>query len=220
MILAPGQSGAAGGASGDLGGAVLCGGQSRRMGQDKAMLRCGGGTLLEHAVGVLREVTPRVVLACGPTDRYEALGWERVLDRASDLGPLGGLEAALAWAVSGRRPRETWLLVLACDMPRAEGEVFRRLLERARAHEVDACLLESASGVEPLCAVYRGTCLPAVRRALDAGERKMISFHRDFGELALETLLEAELSGALAQRGCAHNLNTEAEVRAEGGVRS
>ena len=49
-------------------GAVLCGGASRRMGRDKALLRLAGGdapTLLARAAGVLAEVTGDVVLACG-----------------------------------------------------------------------------------------------------------------------------------------------------------
>jgi len=196
-------------------GVVLCGGQSRRMGRDKARLLLDGHSLLERAVGVLREVTPRVVLACGPTDRYAELGLERVLDRTPDLGPLGGLEAALARMLHGDGvgPADRWLLALACDMPRATGAVFRALLARARERRADACLVAGADGLEPLYAVYRGTCFAPVRRALDAGERRMISFHRGFGELAIEPFSESEL--AAGERDCVHNLNTPSEYRAE-----
>ena len=99
--------------------AVLCGGRSRRMGRDKALLRLGDQTLLERTVGVLSRLAPRVYLACGAEERYAELGLECVLDRLPDGGPLAGLEAALTRL---QADGGGWLGILACDMPRAESE--------------------------------------------------------------------------------------------------
>ena len=197
----------------DLTGVVLCGGKSLRMGLDKASLALGGATLLERAAGEIDRIATETLLACGPTERYADLGRTLVVDAFAGGGPLAGLEAALS------RTRTTWLAALACDMPRADARVHLALLERAREKGLDACLLETPGGVEPLCAVYRRTCLEPVRAALRAGERKMTSFFRFPGASGalprVGFLPESELPGDLAGATVALNVNTPAELAAE-----
>ena len=136
-----------------------------------------------------------------------------VLDAFPDGGPLAGLEAGLA------RARTEWLAALACDMPRATPEVVRQLLERARERDLDVCFLQTEKGIEPLFAVYRRTCLASIRAALQAGERKVVSFLRfpmSDGRLPRSgSLLETDLGGGLAEAGVAHNLNTPEDLRLE-----
>ena len=55
-------------------GYVVAGGQSSRMGRDKARLAWGGTTLIEHAIALAREVTPDVRVLCGPRPRHEEFG--------------------------------------------------------------------------------------------------------------------------------------------------
>jgi len=196
-------------------GAVLCGGGSRRMGQDKALLSLAGKSLLARAAEVLAALGAPVVLACGAEDRYAQLGLERVLDRGADLGPLAGLEAALDRACHAGNG---YICVLACDMPRASARVFEQLLLRAEARGADACLLATPAGLEPLLAVYSTRCLDSVRRALDAGERRMDAFHRRFGALVIETLDTQDLPEETPAE-VARNLNTPAEFQVEGGLK-
>ncbi len=197
----------------DLTGVVLCGGRSVRMGADKASLRLSDTTLLERAAAALSSLARETLLACGSSERYADLGFPLALDACEDGGPLAGLEAGLA------RARTEWLAALACDMPRAEARVFEALLARARERGLDACLLETEKGVEPLCAVYRSTCLEPVRAAIAAGERKVTSFRRfptASGALPrVGVLLERELPGGLSELGVAVNLNTLEELGAE-----
>jgi molybdopterin-guanine dinucleotide biosynthesis protein A len=184
-----------------LTGVVLCGGRSVRMGRDKSLLEIGGRTLLEHAIAVLDGIAAEVLLACGPAERYADLGRPLVVDAFSDGGPLAGLEAGL------RRASTVWIAALAIDMPRAEPSIFGALLERAERDGLDVCFLRTVRGVEPLCAVYKRTCLEPMRAALDEGERKVVSFLRFDPRLrASEVELEASL---------AINLNTPAEFQAE-----
>lgn len=187
-----------------LTGVVLCGGRSVRMGRDKSLLELGGRTLLERAIAVLDGIAPEVLLACGPAERYADLGRPLVVDAFPDGGPLAGLEAGL------RRAKTEWIAALACDMPRAEPSIFGELLARAERDGLDVCFLRTDRGVEPLCAVYRRTCLEPMRAALEAGERKVVSFLRfeprsNAGEVELEP-------------GLALNLNTPAEFQAEIGT--
>jgi len=206
----------------DAWGVVFCGGASRRMGRDKALLELDGRSLVARAAHALAEVAPRVLLASGSAPRYPELGLESVLDSTAGTGPLAGLAAALERV---EREGVAWLLALACDMPNVPGEVFRRLLARARAEHADACLLATrpmgpggpgagrpAGDVEPLVAVYGTSALSAVRAALARGEQRLNSFHAD---VRIARLALAELEPRFAD--CARNVNTPDDFRAAGG---
>jgi len=92
-------------------GAVLAGGRSSRFGSDKALaLLADGRTLLEHAAAAIAPHVEAVVI-CGRT----AEGMTGLADRpAPDMGPLGGLNAALHHAVSQGYDA---VLTTGCDMP-------------------------------------------------------------------------------------------------------
>lgn len=205
-------AGGHGPAAAHVSGLVLCGGASRRMGADKALLALGELTLLERAVACLAHVAAPVRLACGERARYGELGLPLVCDRVAGGGPLAGIEAGLAAAAES--DSGGYLCVLAVDMPRAHAALVAQLLERARADDLDACLLESASGPEPLCAVYHTRLLPRVRAALDAGERKVTSFLAPaFGaQPARVAWLDVR---ACAADGAELNLNTPADLERE-----
>jgi molybdenum cofactor guanylyltransferase len=94
-------------------GYVLAGGESSRMGADKALLRFGGETLLERALRKVNEVCGNAAILGGPAERcarFHPYG-RVVADRVVGCGPLGGLDAALADAV------EDWVLVVPVDLP-------------------------------------------------------------------------------------------------------
>jgi molybdopterin-guanine dinucleotide biosynthesis protein A len=181
------------------------------MGSDKALLDLGAGTLLGRAVQELGAVCDRVLLACGSEPRYAGLGLPLVLDRAPGLGPLAGLEAGLRAAAERG---DGWLVCLPCDMPRADAALLKRLLERAERDDLDACLLSSSRGVEPLCAVYHTRLAQSARAALDQGDRKMTSLLgrplQDGRAPRVACADAAELGRADA---CA-NLNTPADLQA------
>lgn len=151
-------------------GLVLCGGRSRRMGRDKALIPWRGELLVRRAALVLGEVAEDVRLACGPSPRYADLGFDLVLDRVEGSGPLGGIEAALATL----RPADR-LVCVACDMPALDAHVVRVLLERATSDDLDVCCLATPAGLEPLHSVWRGSMLAAVRMALDLGDRRVVA---------------------------------------------
>jgi len=197
-----------------IAGVVVCGGHSRRMGTDKARLVLGGRSLLEHVALELRGAVGEVVLARGPTERYGELGLPLALDAVPDGGPLAGIVAG---------PEATGverILVVACDMPRVGAPLFEALIERARGAELDVLFLESARGVEPLCAVYGRRCLPAMRRTLARGERRVRAFVVDDPTLAVGRLRIDELPPALRGEDLAVNLNTPEELAREAAHRT
>ncbi len=194
-------------------GVVLCGGASRRMGADKGSLRLGDSELLDRVIGALDGVCDEVVLACGTEERYADRGLRLVMDKEGGRGPLEGIAASL------ESTGAEWLIVLACDLSRVVSEVPAALLARARAEDLDGCLLESVRGREPLLAVYRRTALGPMQRALAEGMRRADSFHgleRDDGTpLRIAGLPEADLPEAIREAGVSRNLNTPLDLAAE-----
>jgi molybdopterin-guanine dinucleotide biosynthesis protein A len=159
-------------------GVVVCGGASRRFGSDKALALVDGTTLLERTLGVLEQRCNHVFAATGVAPRYTAILAARaqvVLDRAPDIGPLAGLEAALAAAA--RVTGATHLLAVACDLPNLDTATLDRLVERAQASDAHAVLWRDEGGEHPLLACYRVDVLPAVTAAIARCERRLVAFH-------------------------------------------
>jgi molybdopterin-guanine dinucleotide biosynthesis protein A len=152
-------------------GFVVAGGQSRRMGRDKALLPWAGVTLLDRALQTLQQVCGRVAILCGPVARYEDRGVPLIVDRVQGAGPLAGLIAGLE--TLGEEPGA----FLAVDLPGVPPALLADLVERSAA--ADAVVPLSNSGPEPLCAVYTRACLEPARRRIAAGERRMTSFWTD-----------------------------------------
>jgi molybdenum cofactor guanylyltransferase len=193
-------------------GVVVCGGLSRRMGTDKALLEVGGVTLLERVVAELRPAVGELVLACGSRERYAELGLPLALDAETGSGPLAGIVAGFE-AVDAER-----ILVVACDMPRIVTELFEILVSRACEEDLDICFLEGERGIEPLCAVYRRSCLAPMRSALEEGRRRVRGFLEDGEGFSVGRVRTSELSDVLRGLDLAANWNTPADRAAgEGG---
>lgn len=147
-------------------GFVLVGGNSTRMGRDKALLPCRGATLVECVAAQVEAAAGSVALV-GHPERYRALRYRLIPDLSPDCGPLGGLEAALS------DTEAEWNLVVACDMPAVTAQVLASLLERAERCGGD-CLVPVAAGrPQPLCAAYHRRCQPGIRAAMRRQVRQM-----------------------------------------------
>jgi molybdopterin-guanine dinucleotide biosynthesis protein A len=153
-------------------GFAVAGGRSQRMGRDKALLPWPGGDLLDHAVARLQSVTGDVRILAGAEARYLDRRVPVEVDAAPDMGPLAGLFAALGGAPD-------CALLLGVDLPLIPVALLRHLAELGRGTDNDAIVPVSRRGPEPLCAVYRGTCLEPVRRHTAAGQLKMTGFWPD-----------------------------------------
>jgi molybdopterin-guanine dinucleotide biosynthesis protein A len=141
------------------------------MGRDKAELPWGETDLLGHAIARLRTVAGDVRVLSGPERRYSDRGVPVEVDPAPDLGPLGGLLAALE-ATSGGD-----VLLLGVDLPLIPPALLARLIELAPGF--DAVVPVSARGPEPLCALYGAACREPAQRRVSSGDLKMTAFWPD-----------------------------------------
>lgn len=186
-------------------GAVLVGGASRRMGQDKSRLRRRGRSVLadlaELLGGRLEEAWAVGRRATGD-DLPRCLRWH--LDLRPGCGPLGGIATALHVAAGGRG---RGVLAVACDMPFLAGEAVDLLLEHRRPGEGASALRNPRTGkLEPLAAVYEAEVLPEIEQALAAGKLSAGELLRSLG--AHEIDVPAGIAGQLA------NVNTPEDLTA------
>jgi molybdopterin-guanine dinucleotide biosynthesis protein A len=142
---------------------LLAGGESRRMGRDKATLLFGGEPLWRIQLDLLRKLEPSEILISARTDpAWRPADVSFVADNPPSRGPLSGISAALARAAT------THLLSLAIDMPFMNEQYLRSLY----------CGIEPDRGVipviggrgEPLAAIYPVEAHPEFEAALSGSD--------------------------------------------------
>jgi molybdopterin-guanine dinucleotide biosynthesis protein A len=174
-------------------GYVLVGGNSSRMGRDKALLPGQFRYVVDDIAKRVKAVTGSVVLI-GDPDRYHELQYPCIGDIRPGSGPLSGLEAALLGTSNNLN------LVLACDMPAVDVTHLLSLIERALVSESNCVATRDASGrVHPLCAVYKKDCLPVIQCRLDENR------------LSLMGLLDEVRTEYLGVQSVIENINTPEE---------
>ncbi|HEY8346122.1 MAG TPA: molybdenum cofactor guanylyltransferase [Symbiobacteriaceae bacterium] len=147
-------------------GAILAGGASRRMGCNKALLPFQGKPLIQHTAERLRNCLAQVVVVSPAPDRFGFLGLPVVSDRRPGLGPMAGLEAALAVSPY------PYVFLCACDMPFLNEGLVRYQVGLAGEGEI---IIPRVSGLyEPLHAVYSRSTLPRVQALLDGGRHSLL----------------------------------------------
>jgi len=149
-----------------LRGLVLAGGQSSRMGVDKASLQLGGVSLLDRAVHILHKVVDEVYVSigAGQADDPARRKYPVIVDELNNVGPAAGLLAAhLSY------PDAAWL-VIACDMPLLDDTSLQCLRDGRDGQSPATALTAVADGpAEPLCAIYEPGTLAAFLKHVCAG---------------------------------------------------
>ena len=180
-------------------GAILVGGQSRRMGTDKSAMRIEGRSVLARLAELLAGRTEQVWIVGRAGGDAEPGRWVRWhLDMYPNAGPLGGIATALHLA---KAENLAAVLALACDMPLLGGEVLEMLLERRELARPATAFRNPATGrIEPLAAIYELHALDGIERAVEAGALSVTAFLASAGAAVID--LPAKLAGQLA------NVNT------------
>lgn len=158
----------------DLEVAILAGGQSRRMGTNKALLRAhaGGLMLIEIVAERLREadLAPTLLVTNTP-EEYVFLGLPCVRDSVEDAGALGGILTALAHSAHLRT------LIVACDMPLLSPALLRYMAVLADSSDAIVPRWRNENGlyhVEPLHSIYSQRCVQPILQQIAAGQLRVI----------------------------------------------
>lgn len=150
---------------------LLAGGDSRRMGRDKATLEFEGKPLWQHQLDLLRLMEPDRIFVSGRMDPiWRPDDCDFIADEAPSRGPLSGLASAL------RRIRSSHLLALAIDMPFMTADYLRSLLNNLEPGSGVLPLIEGRA--EGLAAVYPVEAAAVALAALSGNDFSLQSFTR------------------------------------------
>ena len=192
---------------------IQAGGESRRMGRSKATVPFAGRPLICRLVERLSPVADELIITTNEApnlaflhDMYSDLSIRLVPDAYNERGALPGMYTALSAA------RNPYVAVVACDMVFASARLV--VAEALAMHEsgADVVAPHNKHGFEPLHALYRKeTCMPAVRRRADRGEKRVQSFFDD-PELAVLPYTQDKVLAVEPRGGCFINANTPEEL--------
>ena len=162
-------------------GVILAGGRSSRFGTNKALSLFEGERLIERLLRSIQKVTPSILLVTHMPEVYEFLDIPMTEDLIPDCGPLGGIYTAL------KTIQTPLSLCIACDMPFVRSDFMNYMVQVA--DNFDVVVPMSGQREEPLCAVYRTTCIPAIEERIQARKYKMIGFYR---QMYIKRITEAD----------------------------
>ena len=169
-------------------GVILAGGQSRRMGQNKALIQLGANSLIEHVIRRMRLVADELLLITNSPAEYVHLNVPMHGDILPGTGALGGIYTGLTHASHDA------VLCVACDSPFLEPTLLAYLISVLGEHDAviphtystqqtPFCQNKDIGVTNPshntqitlqtLCAAYSKRCLPIIELMLRESELRV-----------------------------------------------
>jgi len=173
-----------------VGGIVLCGGKSKRMGLPKATLPFGPELMIVRVLRLLGEVVEPLVVVAAPRQELPDLAGDVIVthDKREDCGPLEGLYAGL----TAIQRHADAAYVTSCDVPLLEQAFVRCMIDSLGEHEIAVPVDDKFH--YPLSAVYRTTVLSKVKQLLDANRMRPLFLFDDVdtNRVPVESLREVD----------------------------
>lgn len=193
---------------------VLAGGQSSRMGQDKALIPVQGVPLLRRTCEVALQCVSQVYVVTPRPEVYQPLlppQCHLVLEKplfneTQPQGPLVGFAQGVAVVPTD------WVLLLACDLPYLQADLLQRWMQQLAPLQpaIAALLPHHKKGWEPLCGFYRTNSLSRLNAFIQRGGRSFQQW------LAQETVQEIVFSSVepihTREQRMLFNCNTPSEL--------
>jgi molybdopterin-guanine dinucleotide biosynthesis protein A len=181
---------------------VLAGGESSRLGRDKAFLEVKGQFLIESIIERLRQLSQEVIIVADETDRYEEFEATLVSDVYPGKGALGGIYSGV------KRASNPYSLVVACDMPFLNLSLLRYMQTLAVSYDVVIPRIGHLR--EALHAIYAKDCLPFMEEQLQQGDLRIIHF---FPHVRVRYVEQEEIEVFDPQHLSFFNINTQGDLQ-------
>ncbi len=125
-------------------GAILAGGQSKRMGKDKLFLELNNKMLIEHTVDKVKKYLRNIIIITNQKNEYFS---KKNLITVNDciegqLGPLVGILTAMKWAKENLKEC-SWIATFPCDTPFFPEKIIEKFIEKSK--KKDSLLLCASS---------------------------------------------------------------------------
>jgi molybdopterin-guanine dinucleotide biosynthesis protein A len=163
---------------------VLAGGQSSRMGRDKALILWHGQPMLQRVCQVAADCCQLVYIFTSRPDRYQdqiSGDYQWLMESNPGNGPLMALSQALDQIDT------EWILLLACDLPELDRGILQQWSEQLSdlSPDILAVVPQSGDRWEPMCGFYRKTVQPTLEAFIQEGGR---SFQGWFKQIPVQSI--------------------------------
>jgi molybdopterin-guanine dinucleotide biosynthesis protein A len=183
-------------------GIILAGGESRRMGTDKAFLKIDGRPLIEHILAVFSTLFARTIVVTNTPDRYRNYGVEVTSDALDIRGPLTGIYSGLL------RSGDEYNFVAACDMPFLNPRFIAYMGELTAGYDAVVPMFDGF--LEPLHAIYHRGLLPIMETQVRRQDRRIRGM---FDHIQVRYVTEEEIVQFDPLKRSFRNLNTPKEYK-------
>lgn len=148
----------------EISAAILCGGESKRLGRAKEFLPYGGKTLIEHCLDLFSGQFQDLVLVSNRPDDFAHLTAHLVKDIVPNRGPLVAVLSALLVSETEQ------VFVCACDLPYIDEQLIELICSESSRLQANLTVYKHDSQIEPLLGVYSKALIPAFEEALVQGK--------------------------------------------------
>lgn len=186
----------------DVSAFIIAGGKGRRFGGDKLNHPLHGKPLIAHVAEVCEKIFARVAIIADDRTRFAYLPFPCYEDLMQNAGPLAGIMTALEYSPTKK------IFAVAGDMPSLNEEFIRYLVDVSA--EYDVTVPRHQGEYEPLHAVYSKRCQDTIRRAIENGERKILSIFR---EVNVREVTDEEIKSFGKPEELFYNINYRNDVR-------
>lgn len=183
-------------------GVILCGGESSRMGQNKAFIEIQGKRIIDRTVNLFGELFDEVLLVTNSPLDYLDLNVRIVTDLIPKKGSLGGIYTGLFFSTSPQA------FCVGCDMPFLETKVIRLFLDLSE--EADIVVFRAEQRWEPLHAVYSRKCIKPIERLMTQGDLKIIKAYKG---MKVREVTKSELEQVDPEMYSLMNINTPEDLK-------
>ena len=183
-------------------GVILAGGESTRMGKNKAFIEINGKRIIDRTVSLFREIFDDVLLVTNTPLDYIDLNVRIVTDLVPGKGSLGGIYTGLFFSCSPKS------FFVGCDMPFLDRGVIQYFLGLAQT--VDIVVQRTKDYWQPLHAIYSRTLLKPIQRLLQQGELSIIKVYQG---MKVREITEKELKLLDPDLHTLSNFNTPEELK-------
>lgn len=193
---------------------VLCGGRSSRMGRDKASLRIGEKSFLQHTCDAVSKLANQIVVVAAADQQVDDCGGKVIVvrDDIAYPGPLPALHRgidALRIHLQDDTISQTSVWVTGCDTPFVTAEIITQLWQHQQKQSADVATLTEGGQDNPLLAVYKLSALQTLEPFIASGHRRATEYLNTLKvtKLAVETIATDQQAPAATT-----NLNTQTDL--------
>lgn len=149
----------------DIKAIILAGGKSSRMGTDKGLILFGDKQLVNFSIELSKKICNDIYISTSNND-YSLFGYPLISDIVPEIGPIGGLHAAMT------NLQADSFFIISCDIPNASFSLAESMREKMNDFEIIVPVWENK--IEPLFGFYSLNILPQVENQINKGNYKMI----------------------------------------------